>query len=406
MNPMSTAGSPAPASSAGPLPQSPLSAGDSEPYDAAPRTPARDDDPLVAFLADAAARRDSHTRQEIGRPEDWADPDPAPAAYRHAGSHPVDRAANKHRLGDSRNDFLRRVRVACEGLQGLEPRTLTPEQVRAFPWHHIDQDTAREYREDIYRRYRYQTTRNDAVSVLRRVMLQCYRAGLISALRLELVLEELYTVAPGPSTKRRRLTQPEINALLAACEDTGTGRAAARNTAIVALFRTSGIRIGELTRIQLEDWDRDAGTIVLHETKNGTPHIVYLHPDAVPYLERWVTHRGEAPGALFCPLTGTDLRSLTMETVRYMLKTRAAIAGVKPFGSHDFRRTFATELLRTTDIALVGKLLNHHKVQSTLRYDLAGEEEARGAVAQLDLPTMRKSEDVEVGAGADGVTAA
>lgn len=348
-------------------------------------------DPLDAFLAKAGRRRERHTRHETGRPEEWADPDPE-AIRSPAGGHPVDRAANRHREGSSRNHFLGQVRVACERLQGLEPRTLSADDVRAYPWHQLDPDRAREFREDIYRRFRRQTTRNDQVSVVRRVMRQCYTAGLISALRLERVLEELYTVAPGPSSKRRRLSQSEINDLLAACERVGTPAAAARNTAIVALLRTSGIRIGELSQTLLEDWDRDAGTILLPQTKNGRAHLVYLHPDAVPYLERWLSHRGEAPGALFCPLTGADQRPLTTATLRWMIASRAAAAGVAPFGCHDFRRTFATELLRTHDVALVGKLLNHTKVQSTLCYDLAGEDDQRAAVAQLDLPPVHAAE--------------
>lgn len=344
-------------------------------------------DPLHEFLAEAARRRNRHTREEAGRPQDWADPDPSAIRLPILG-HPVDLAAHRHRAGRSREDFLRQVRVACERLQNLEPRTLTPEDVRSFPWHHLEPEGAREYREAIYRRFRYQTSRNDAVSVVRRVVKQCYKAGLISAMRLDLVLDELYTVAPGPSSRRRRLSQSEINDLLAACERIGTPKAIARNAAIVALLRTSGMRIGELARILLVDWDRDGHAIMLRETKNGHDHVVYLHPDAVPYLERWLAIRGSEPGALFTPLTGTDMRSLTGETLRYMLRTRTAAAGVAPFGCHDFRRTFATELLRTHDVALVGKLLNHNKTESTLRYDLADEDEQRRAVTCIGLPTM------------------
>jgi hypothetical protein len=88
---------------------------------------------------------------------------------------------------------------------------------------------------------------------------------------------------------------------------------------------------------------------------------------------------------LFNPLTG-DERSLHPASVRFMLASRAALAGIPTFGFHDFRRTFATELLRTHDIALVGKLLNHQKLASTLIYDLADEQQQRQAVASIDLP--------------------
>jgi integrase len=352
-----------------------------------PGTEPTSPDFLSAFLTEAGRRRDRHTREEPGRPEDWADPDPT-AITAVAIGHPVDRAIARHKRGKSRNEFVGALRRACERLLAAEPRSLTPEAVRAYPWHHLDVDTATEYHRSVYVNYTKQTSRNDAICTVRAVVTECYRAALISALRRDLLLEALYTVAPGPSSKRRRLADAEINDLLAACESTGTKKAQARNTAIVALFRTSGIRVRELTRIDFDDWDRDADTMLLRDTKNGRDHLIFTHPDAKPYLERWLAHRGTRPGALFTRLTGYDVRPLNTNTVRHMLKTRAHAAGVAPFSCHDFRRTFATELLRTHDIALVGKLLNHNKTASTLTYDLACEDEQRDAVAHVRIQPL------------------
>ena len=63
---------------------------------------------------------------------------------------------------------------------------------------------AEDYRRDIYRQYTKQTTRNEHVSVVRRIVTETHRVGLISALRRDQVLDQLFTIAPGPSSRRRR----------------------------------------------------------------------------------------------------------------------------------------------------------------------------------------------------------
>ncbi|TQL60071.1 tyrosine-type recombinase/integrase [Oryzihumus leptocrescens] len=371
---MTTAGSPAT-----PDPQQPRP--DATP--AAPGGPSA----FAVFRAAAAHRRSQHTRDH-GRPEAWADPDPAAILALPAGRHPVDRVLARQKAGRSRANFRYKLAGAHARLAGMPGRSVTGTDPHSFPWHHLDADAAAEYRREVYRAYPKQSSRNDAVSVVRRVVTQCHRVGLISALRRDELLEELYTVAPGPSTKRRRLAPSEVAALLAACEDQPTPKGAARDTAIVALLRTTGMRVGELAGLDLADWERADQTMCLRDTKNGRDHLVFLHPDAVPYLDRWLGIRGHAPGALFTPLPGHGLRHLNPNYIQQRIQLHARTVGIPPFGCHDFRRTFATELLRSHDVALVGKLLNHTKLSSTLIYDLADEDEQRAAVASLDLPSV------------------
>jgi integrase len=144
----------------------------------------------------------------------------------------------------------------------------------------------------------------------------------------------------------------------------------------------------EVARLTLADWDVEAGTLLLRGTKNRRDHLVQLHPATVDYLHRWIQIRGEAPGALFTPVRGRTLRHLSEETVQNRVQFLGHAAGITHFGSHDFRRTFATELLRTHDAPLVGKLLNHKKLTSTMVYDLASEDEQRAAVASIELPKV------------------
>lgn len=355
---------------------------------AAPQTAGTSPGQLSAFLLEAERRRDRHSREAGQRPADWADSDPHAALRLPAGAHPVNRAVRRHREGASRTNFRDGLRRACAVLEGVAPRMVTDGDVWTYPWHHLDADAAAEFRQEVYARYHRQSTRNDFVSKVRRVVIQCCKAGLISPLRRDAVLDELYTIAVGPSTRRRRIGPTELASLLATTEQHGSPRAAARDTAMIALLWTTGMRTCELVYLDLDDWDRASGALLLRDTKNGRDHEVYLHTDAEPYLRRWVTLRGDAPGPLFVSTVRRDLHRMTPGGVRYLMGRRREQAGLAPFGCHDFRRTFATQLLRTHDPVLVGKLLNHSKLSSTMIYDLSAEEEQRDAVGRLSLPPL------------------
>ena len=134
---------------------------------------------------------------------------------------------------------------------------------------------------------------------------------------------------------------------------------------------------------------------MLRATKNGSDHTVYIHPVTKTYLEAWLAVRGGGPGALFSWPNRNQGRPVTTGGARYWVNQRRVQAGVARFGTHDFRRTVASTLLRTHDVALVGRLLNHRKPASTLIYDLASEEEQRSAIDSLGLISPQPSSQIE-----------
>lgn len=335
------------------------------------------------FCARAAHLRGRSIGRESGRPQSWANPDPAAIGAVAGHKHPITYVLSREqgRLGDA--NTAQAVRRCCEDLQGADRGSLTRDDVMTYPWHHVDAEVAARYYRHLKAGPYAIRTRNYAVSVLRRIVAACYRAGLISAARRDEVLEELPTVTPGRSARARRLSEAEIDALLLACRTSRT--TGARDAAIVALFATSGLRVSELVDATVDDLDLAAGTLHLRMTKNGSAHRLQLHPATAEYLRLWLEVRGMAPGPLFTSSRGEGLRALTTRGVRDRLAALAAHAGVVPFGTHDFRRTFATGLLRTHDAPLVGRLLNHRKLASTLIYDMASDEELRSAVSGLGL---------------------
>lgn len=320
-----------------------------------------------------------------GGDADWHDADPHAGRDLGDGRTPYDRAVHRWKEGTSRDRARTKFRMMKRLLTGDMNTPVTADDLRAYPWHQLTVEDAEDYHRAVTRHYTTQSSRNDMICVLRAVVRQCYKVGLVSALRHELLLEALYTVAPGRSTRRHRITDTEFDALVDACLGAGDAFARARNTAIVALFRTTGLRVSELVGIDLADWDRRHDCIHLPLTKNTDTHVLFLHPATKALLEKWVDVRGTRPGKLFCSSRGPIDRALSPEAIRLMLTTRCKIAGITHFATHDFRRTFATEMLRQFDAALVSKLLNHRKLASTLIYDMSTDDEMRDAVRSINL---------------------
>jgi integrase len=344
--------------------------------------------PLQALARRAAQVRREHASED-DRPADWADPDAGALLALPEQQHPVRRALRRSKAGPTRANFGSLLRRSAEILAGAEPGSMTVEDMLGYPWHLIDEEAAESFRREVYRRYTNQGTRNDYQCAVRRVVDECHRKRLISPLRRQILFEALYTVAPGRSRRRRRLTAEDTQALLTAATAHPRPDRAARDTAMVALIRATGLRGAELAGIDLADWDRADANVWIRNRKNGRDLLVFLPPAVAPYLDRWRQVRGDAPGPLFTRLNQQDRsRPLTPAGIRYILKLVATNAGVTWMGSHDYRRTFATEMLERHDPVLVSELLGHEKVDSTRIYDLRGDDALRAAVTQVPLPDL------------------
>jgi integrase len=349
-------------------------------------------DPMQDFLARSAARRDQQTQEPERYIGSWFDPDPAAITALPEGRHPGTRYLELTRA--SRREHKRSdIRCALAVIKGEDRRTVTWEGVLAYPWHHIGPDEARDYYRATVARYANLHTRHGYIAAVRGMMKRCKEAKLISAARYAEVIEELPTTSlRGAAVKRRRLTGDEIAALLTACQQ-DTPLRAARDAAMVAVFVTTGLRVSELVRLDLSHWDRVNEVLTLVMTKSGRDHAVPVDSRTKAYLEAWLKHRGNEPGPLLVGTEGmprvlTSHARLSVHAVLMRVQLLATRSGIGHMGTHDFRRTVASTLLRTTDASLVGRLLNHANLATTLGYDMATEDEQRHAISTLPLPAL------------------
>ena len=123
-----------------------------------------------------------------------------------------------------------------------------------------------------------------------------------------------------------------------------------RNRATLVLLYDTGMRISELTRIELRDVDLEAGEILLRRTKARRERRVPILPRTRALLWHYVKHARPLP--LFAESDRLFLsrraRALTPHAVEQWMR-RAAIAAsvdVRKVHPHAFRHAFITEALR------------------------------------------------------------
>lgn len=228
-------------------------------------------------------------------------------------------------------------------------------------------------------------------------MLGGLRRVLKEALLLELMDPQDYARAVAvkgvkvfsDEPRGRALSKEEISDLLKICLDDPNQAMGARDAALVAILRGGGLRREEVVKLDLKDLDHTTGALKIRCGKGGKSRTVYLPPGLLALVEDWLNIRGSAKGAILCHIRKGGrivVRSLTPQSVWYLLEKRATQAGVNDFSPHDFRRTFISDLLDAkTDLATVQQLAGHADPATTSRYDRRGEETKRRAVQALDI---------------------
>lgn len=227
-------------------------------------------------------------------------------------------------------------------------------------------------------------------------MLGALRRVLKEALLLDLIEPADYQKAVAVKDikftrdlRGRALTKNEVVRLIDACKKDPNPVIGARDAALMAILRGGGLRREEAVNLELKDLNIADGSLRVRRGKGNKERIVYLPPLLLSLVEDWISIRGKAKGALLCHVRKgrqVIVRSLTPQSVWFILKNKALFAGVDDFSPHDFRRTFISELLDAgVDIVTVQQLAGHADPATTSRYDRRKEETKRRAVQVLDL---------------------
>jgi len=139
-----------------------------------------------------------------------------------------------------------------------------------------------------------------------------------------------------------------------------------RDRAILEVFYSSGLRISELTGLNLEDIDFISGILKIRG-KGKKERIVPVGETALAAVRKYLEKRKNPGEVLFL---NHHQRRLSARGVRFLLTKYLKACGIKPgVSAHTFRHSFATHLLnRGADLRTVQELLGHANLSSTQIY--------------------------------------
>ncbi len=142
-----------------------------------------------------------------------------------------------------------------------------------------------------------------------------------------------------------------------------------RISAIIELLLQTGIRIGELAKLSLEDLtlDGDNAHIYVQPMEGSNERDIPLNKPAIESVQHYLEIRPKTQShALFVTKTG---RPLLVRNIRTAIDRYFKLAGITGAKVNDLRHTWvAHHLSAGTSLVMVSKLAGHKRVSTTERY--------------------------------------
>lgn len=148
-------------------------------------------------------------------------------------------------------------------------------------------------------------------------------------------------------------SEADIEALMAATASLRPALHAATHKTLIGLLAVTGMRLGEVIRLDRADLDQDGGIVTIRDSKFAKSRQIPLHPTTLAALAGYAQLRDRHfpdPGtpALLVSTAGTRLIS---QGVHFVFARLARLAGLQPRSQscrpriHDFRHTLAVSSL-------------------------------------------------------------
>jgi Site-specific recombinase XerD len=190
---------------------------------------------------------------------------------------------------------------------------------------------------------------------------------------------------PTLEVDHARLMLDRLAERAAATEDPTDRAAALRDSAILEVLYSTGIRVSELCGLELADQDRERELLRVLG-KGGKQRVVPLGGPARRSLDAWLAVRGmlAAPGAGAAIFVGDRGGRIDPRVVRRIVhRSLAAVPEAPNLGPHGLRHAMATHLLEGgADLRAVQELLGHSSLATTQLYTHVTTERLRTAYQQ------------------------
>lgn len=151
-----------------------------------------------------------------------------------------------------------------------------------------------------------------------------------------------------------------------------------RDIAMIDLLYSTGIRVGELVNLNIEDVDLEQRECVVFG-KGDKERRVYFDAKAKVHLKEYLDMRVDQNPALFVTLDAPYDR-LKISGVEIRLRELGKSVGLSRIHPHKFRRTMATRAIdRGMPIEQVQKILGHSQIDTTMQYAIVNQNNVKNS---------------------------
>lgn len=278
------------------------------------------------------------------------------------------------RQPESSQDLLT-LFLTAKGVEGCSPKTI---EYYEATLRHMDRSLAKPYTQiesDDLRRYLndYETERGSSkvtIDNIRRIMSSFFSWLEDEDYIVKSPVRRIRRIKTAQVTKET-LTDEELETLRDTCESK-------RDLAVIDLLASTGMRIGELVRLDITDIDLHERECVV-TGKGNKQRPVYFDARAKLHLSEYLESRNDSSHALFVSLDSTAQR-VTVGGMELRLRKLGKKAGISRVHPHKLRRTLATHAIdKGMPIEQVQKLLGHAKIDTTMRYAMVNQNNVKAS---------------------------
>lgn len=151
-----------------------------------------------------------------------------------------------------------------------------------------------------------------------------------------------------------------------------------RDLAIIDLLYSTGIRVGELVRLNISDIDFEERECVVYG-KGDKERRVYFDAKAKLHLQNYIKSRTDDNPALFVTLD-VPYDRLKISGVEIRMRELGRSLSIPKIHPHKFRRTMATRAIdKGMPIEQVQKILGHSQIGTTMQYAIVNQNNVKAS---------------------------
>ena len=151
-----------------------------------------------------------------------------------------------------------------------------------------------------------------------------------------------------------------------------------RDLAMIDLLYSTGIRVGELVNLNIEDINFEARECVVFG-KGDKERRVYFDAKAKLHLQDYLQSRTDDNPALFVTLDSPYAR-LKISGVEIRIRELGRRLNLSKIHPHKFRRTMATRAIdKGMPIEQVQKILGHSQIDTTMQYAIVNQNNVKSS---------------------------